>query len=89
MAYTIYTYGEDEVTEKKKKGVLIASQWVKNLTVAAWVAADAWVGSLAQCGGLRIWCCHGYGIGHSCGLDSVPGPGIFICHGCSDLKKLA
>ena len=33
--------------------------------------------------GLRIWHCHGYGIGHSCGLDLIPGLGASICHWCS------
>ena len=35
--------------KKKKKsrlGVLAVAQWVKNLTAAAWVAAEAWVQSL-------------------------------------------
>ena len=31
--------------------------------------------------------CHSCGIGCSCGLDSVPGLGTSICHGCGHLKK--
>ena len=27
------------------------------------------------------------GIGHRCGLDSIPGPGTSICHRCSQKKK--
>ena len=31
---------------------------------------------LLQHSGLRIWCCHCYGLGHCCGISSIPGPGI-------------
>ena len=36
--------------------------------------------------GKRIWHCHG--VGHKCGSDSIPGPGNFICPGCSHKKKI-
>ena len=44
------------------------------------------VQSPAQHGGLRIQHHHICGIGHSCGLDSIPGPGTTICHNVG--KKL-
>ena len=37
--------------------------------------------------GLRIWRCHSCGLGRSCGLDSVLGPGTFIRHGCDQKRK--
>ena len=42
---------------------------------------------LPWCSGLRIQCCHIWGIGCSCSLDSVPDLGTSICQGCSDIKK--
>ena len=33
------------------------------------VSVAAWVGSPAQCSGLRIWCCHGHRVGCSCGSN--------------------
>ena len=53
------------------------SQWVKNPTAAAWVAAEVWVPSSAQCGEyseLKSQCSRSCGKG-CCGLDSFPGPG--------------
>ena len=32
---------------------LIVVQWVKNLTTVAWVTAEVWVQSLAQCSELK------------------------------------
>ena len=37
--------------------------------------------------GLRILSYHGCGTDHSCGLDSIPGPGTSICQGYSQKKK--
>ena len=37
--------------------------------------------------GLRIWHCHGCGVGHSCGLDSVPGLGISYALGVTEEEK--
>ena len=34
-------------------GVPAMVQWVKNLTVVSWVAAEVWVQSLAWCSGLK------------------------------------
>ena len=48
-------------------GVPAVVQWVKNLTAAAGVTAEAWVQSPDQC------CC-------SCGTDSIPGLGTSMCH---------
>ena len=31
--------------------------------------------------GLRIQHCHRRGSGYSCGVGSIPGPGMFTCHG--------
>ena len=33
--------------------------------------------------GLRIWLCHHWGSGYSCGTGSGPGLGTFTCHRCS------
>ena len=71
--------------KKVRAGVPTVAQWVKNLAAVAWV--DAEVQSPACHSGLRIWCCHGCGIGHSCGLDSVPGLETSVCCGCSHKKK--
>ena len=45
------------------------------------------VPSLAQWGGLRIQHCCSCGIGHSSGSDSIPGPGISICHSCGRKRR--
>ena len=58
-------------------------QWVKNPTVAAQVAAEEQVQSLAQHSGLRIC-----GVGHNCALDSVPAPGTSIFHGYSHKNRI-
>ena len=60
--------------------------WVKNPTVAAQVAVEVRVRSLAQHSGLRIWCCCNCGVDDSCNSDSIPGLGISICHGCGHKK---
>ena len=31
---------------------------------------------------VRIRCCRSCGVGHSCGLEWIPGPGTSTCHGC-------
>jgi len=64
-------------------GVPAVVQQVKNLAVSV----VTWVQSLAQWSGLRILHCCTYSIGHSCSLDSNPGPGTSICHGCGQKKK--
>ena len=46
----------------------------------------AWVLFLLQ-HGLRIRHCCSCGVGHSCGLDLIPGPGTCIHLGCSLKKK--
>ena len=51
-------------------------QWV-NPTIVSWVTAEAKIRSPNQCSGLRIWHCHSWGVGRSCGSDSVPSPGNF------------
>ena len=52
---------------------------MKNLTTAAWVAVEVRVQSLAQHSGLKVQHCHHCGLGLSCGLDSILGPGTSIC----------
>ena len=59
------------------------AQWVEKPTIAAWVTAEVQVCALAQCSGLRDWCCHSCGTGHSCSSDSVPGLATSVCCGCS------
>ena len=55
------------------------AQWVKNLTAAIWVAVEVWVRSPAQCSGLKDPAMPQCGVGHSCGLDSVPGLETSMC----------
>ena len=50
------------------------AQWVKNLTTAAWVAAEIWVRSPTQCNRLNY-------------LKSTPGLATFIGHGYGHKKK--
>ena len=38
-------------------------------------------------GRLRIWCCHGCGLGHCSGSGSVPGPGTSACRGRGQKQK--
>ena len=52
-------------------GVPAVTQWVKNPTEVARVAAEVQVPSLAQYSGLRIWSCCSYGAASSGGLDSA------------------
>ena len=56
-------------------GVPTMAQWVKNLTAPAWVAAEVWVRSCS----MTQW------VNGSSAL--IPGPGTFICHGCSHKIK--
>ena len=45
-------------------------QWVRNLVaVEVWVQSPAWSSELSC-----------LVVGVICSLDSIPGPGIFICH---------
>lgn len=37
--------------------------------------------------GFRIWCCPCCGLGHCCGVCSIPGPGICTCCECGPKKK--
>ena len=57
------------------------TQWVNNLTAVAQFSAEVQVQSLAWCSELKdpelLW------LHHTCGLDSIPGPGTSMCHGCS------
>ena len=54
---------------------------------AAWITAEVQVQSSVWCSRLRIWHSHGYGVGHGCDLDSIPGLGISIYYRCSQKKK--
>ena len=58
-----------------------AAQWPKDPTAASQVAAEVGAPSPARHSGLRIQHCH------SCGSDSVPGPGTSTCCGCGHKKK--
>ena len=51
---------------------------VKKMTAAAGVTAEARFPSMPCAVGES-----GYGIGGSCSSDSIPGPGMSICYGCS------
>ena len=48
------------------------AEWVKNLTALA----EVHIPSSACCSGLKD-----PKLDHSCGLDSIPGPGTFMCPG--------
>ena len=61
-------------------------QWVKNPSAAAPVTAEAWVQSPAQHSGLRIRHC--LTCGHSCGSDSIPGPGTSTCVEMKKKKRI-
>ena len=39
--------------------------------------------------GLRIQGCHSCGVGHSCGSDSISGPGTSMCYGCCQKKDVS
>ena len=62
------------------------------VSTVAWIATEMWVWSPAQYSRLRIPHCYtcgivcSYGLVCSCSLDSVPGPGTSICHGCRQKK---
>ena len=60
-------------------GIPAVVQWVKNLTAVAWVAAEVGVPSPVQCSGLKDPGLLQLQHSHSCGLDSVPSPGISTC----------
>ena len=56
-------------------------------TVASWVkkcSFNLWPPALDS----RIRCCHSSSTGHSCGSDSIPGPGTSICYECSHFLKV-
>ena len=36
---------------------------------------------------LRTRHCHCSGLGHCCGMSSIPGPGTSACHGCCQKRK--
>jgi len=70
--------------KKKEEEVPTVVQWVKNLTAAARVASEVHLQSLAWHSELKdqqglLHC----GVGPSFGLDSIPGPGMSICHRCA------
>ena len=73
--------------EKEKYGDPAVAQWVKNLPAVAWAVVKTQVQSLALHSGLRIWCCHSYGVGHSCGFDSIPDLGTSISQKEKEKKR--
>ena len=72
-----------------KIGVPTVAQWVKNLIAVAGVAAEVLVWSPARHSGLKepAWL-QRYDIGHSCGSDSIPGPGTSIGLRCVARKNI-
>ena len=58
-----------------------------SISAAAWVTAEALVWFPAQYSGLRIHRCCSCGVGYSCNLDLIPGPGNSICHECDQKEK--
>ena len=58
-------------------------QWTKNLTAEARVPVEVKIRSLTQ----HKWV-KGSGVGSTYSLDSIPGLGTSICHGCSHKKKV-
>ena len=57
-----------------QSGVPTVVQWVKDPTAATRVFVEVGVQSLA-------WPSGSGSVGHSCGLDSFPGPVTYICYG--------
>ena len=54
VASLVYVCGRCEINNATILGVPTVVQWVKNLTVAAWVIVEGWVQSAAWHSGLRI-----------------------------------
>ena len=69
------------ISTKAIRGVPAVTQWVKNPTAVAQAAEEAWVRSLAWCGGLKDLALPQLRY-NCCSLDSVPGLGTSICPGC-------
>ena len=72
--------------KEQQGGVYAVVQWIKDPALSL-----RWSGfqSLAWCSELRIWLCHGCGVGQSYSLNLIPDPGTSICHECSQKRKLA
>ena len=70
-----------EAQEYDMGEVPTVAQWVKNLTVVAWVAAEVQVRSPAQQSGLRMQHCCSFGASRSCSLYFIPSLGTSICCG--------
>ena len=50
------------------------------------VQEDILIGIPWWLSGLRIQCCHCYGLGGCSGTSLIPGPGTSMCHRCSQNK---
>ena len=60
----------------REKTVFAVVKWVKNLTAMAQATVEVqWAKGIRHC--------HSCGVGHSCGSDSIPGPGTWIHCSCS------
>lgn len=80
---------ETNIYIKAEMGRLHGSGSLSGLRRTGCVYMGAWEGRSASCGtlGLRTWCCCSYGVGCSCGSDSVPGSRTSIGHKCSQKEK--
>ena len=64
-------------------GVPIVAQWIENPNRIH----EEVVLFLASFSGLRIWCCHDYGIASSCSCNLTPSSETSICLRCSPKKN--
>lgn len=64
-------------------GVLAVAQW----SLWCLCCARTEVRSLAQHGGLGIWCCHSFSLGQDSGSDLIPGLGTTCAAGPKNEKK--
>lgn len=77
--------GEVQGDVKGDSGFPTMAQWVKNLTVVAWVVMEANLPSLARCSGLKDMSLSG--VVTAAAEYSIPGLGTSICPGNSRKKK--
>ena len=73
----------DFTDQRKYAGVPAVPQWVSDLACLC----GSFGFKPAQHSGLRIQNCCSCAIGHSYGLDLIPGPGISICCGCGQKRR--
>ena len=68
-------------------GVPAVVPWVKNLTTVAQVVVEVWAPCSTWLKDSRSWPCRSCPIARSCGLDSIPGPGMSIRYAAAIEKR--